>query len=87
MLKQVFMLGDEIINVGEWDYKIEKDEEGNEVIENPLPEGAYVVEKEMKWIEEIGWKPIDWVKPLTQQEQLERDYADLVIKLVTEGIL
>jgi hypothetical protein len=37
-------LNDTLINIGDWDYKIYSDGEGNEVIGNPLPEG--VVEKD-----------------------------------------
>jgi hypothetical protein len=44
-------LNDQLINVGEWDYKITTDLEGNEVICNPLPDG--VVEKD----EEVATNP------------------------------
>jgi len=36
-----------LINIGEWDYKIITDDEGNEVIGNPLPEGAIYKDEEV----------------------------------------
>lgn len=39
-MSKVFTLDGQIINVGDWDYCVSLDEEGLEVINNPLPEGA-----------------------------------------------
>jgi hypothetical protein len=37
-------LNDTLINIGDWDYQIYIDSEGNEIIRNPLPDG--VIEKD-----------------------------------------
>lgn len=29
-----------VINIGEWDYMISYDDDNNEIVNNPLPEGA-----------------------------------------------
>lgn len=37
-------LNDTLINIGDWDYQIYINNEGNEIIRNPLPDG--VIEKD-----------------------------------------
>jgi hypothetical protein len=38
---------DKLINIGPWDYRPSEDDEGNAIVRNPLPEGAYSVEREV----------------------------------------
>jgi hypothetical protein len=40
-------LNDILINIGDWEYQITTDCDGNEVIGNPLPEGAIEKEEEV----------------------------------------
>jgi hypothetical protein len=47
-MSKVFTLNGQIINVGDWDYCISLDEEGNEVITNPIPEGT--VEEDVEYV-------------------------------------
>lgn len=39
------------INIGEWDFMLANDQDGNEVVGNPLPDGAYLDEAEIV----AGW--------------------------------
>lgn len=43
-----------VINIGEWDYIITHDEDGIEVINNPLPEGATYKDEEVIFLEDDG---------------------------------
>lgn len=47
-MSKVHTLDGEIINVGDWDYLISFDEGGNEVVNNPLPDG--VIEEDIEFI-------------------------------------
>jgi hypothetical protein len=40
-------LNDTLINIGEWEYQISFDKNGNKVIANPLPEGAIEKDEEV----------------------------------------
>lgn len=40
-------LNDILINIGDWDYHITTDLEGNEIIGNPIPEGAIEKDEEV----------------------------------------
>jgi hypothetical protein len=40
-------LNDTLINIGDWDFHITTDLEGNEIIGNPLPEGAIEKDEEV----------------------------------------
>jgi len=40
-------LNDTLINIGDWDYQIYTDNDGNEVIRNPLPDGTIEKEEEV----------------------------------------
>ena len=40
-------LNDILINIGDWEYQITTDRDGNEAIGNPLPEGAIEKEEEV----------------------------------------
>ena len=46
-MKTIYDYNGKIINIGDWDYKITTDEEGNEVICNPLPDGAVERDEEV----------------------------------------
>lgn len=47
-MSKVYTLNGEIINVGDWDYLITLDEDDNEVINNPIPDGA--IEEDIEFI-------------------------------------
>jgi hypothetical protein len=40
-------LDDTLINIGDWEYQITQDAEGNDIIGNPLPEGATEKDEEV----------------------------------------
>jgi hypothetical protein len=46
-MKTIYDSNGTLINIGDWDYKITTDEEGNEVIGNPLPAGAVEKDEEV----------------------------------------
>lgn len=79
----VFDADGNLINIGEWDYGIQKievepaeyDEEGNEikeavyedVVTNPLPDGANIEEREVEYDPDRGWYLVGTVpKPTTE---------------------
>jgi hypothetical protein len=44
----IFDKDGKLINIGDWDYKYETDREtGEQIVNNPLPDGAYSEEKEV----------------------------------------
>lgn len=87
-IKKVIVLNGEIINVGEWDYQITIDESGNEIIGNPLPEGATEEEREMFFSEEHGWREVGWKPPITKEEQIEQlKQENEILKYTLESIL
>jgi hypothetical protein len=49
MLAKVVVHNGKIINLGDWDYMIVKDNDGNDVINNPMPEGAEIQEIEISY--------------------------------------
>lgn len=95
------MLNDEIINIGEWDYKheqievepVEYDEEGNEVkpaiyeqqVTNPLPEGAVIEDRDFEYNEDRGWFETGTVPPKTELEVLKETVDQLVIDALMGG--
>jgi hypothetical protein len=40
-------LNDTLINIGDWDYQITEDGDGNKTIGNPFPEGAIEKDEEV----------------------------------------
>ena len=55
MIKKVYRDKDgNVINIGEWDYIITYDEDNNEVINNPLPEGATFSDEEVVILDDGG---------------------------------
>jgi hypothetical protein len=47
-MSKVFTLNGQIINIGEWDYCITTDDEGSELVSNPLPDGA--IEEDVEYV-------------------------------------
>jgi hypothetical protein len=50
----IFDASGKLINIGPWDYQYEMPEEGDPVVGNPLPEGAYSEEREVFTDEDGG---------------------------------
>lgn len=70
MLKQCVKLVNEIINIGPWDYQyIEVD--GVQVAQNPLPEGAVVVEIDVFQDADGGWKATGTAVTPTIEERMQ----------------
>ena len=57
-----------LINIGEWDYQYETDNDGNSIAKNPLPDGAYSEEKNIL-INADGGLCIE-VNPVTEAEKV-----------------
>lgn len=83
MMKKVFVLDGKIINVGDWDYQKSIDDEGNEVVGNPLPDGAAEEEREMEYSEERGWFEIGKPQIPTDKERIEM-LEDIILFLLGE---
>lgn len=66
MLKQCIIFDGNIINIGEWDYDID----GEGVINNPIPDGATIEQRDFEFTDENGWREIGIVIPKTPQEQI-----------------
>ena len=71
MIKKCYVLNGEIINVGEWDYQKTINEQGEEVINNPLPEGANEEERDFEYTEERGWFDVGTVPQPSEIEILQ----------------
>ena len=117
-----------LINIGDWDYKIEPvevepaeyDPDTGEMIKepvyedrptNPLPAGAYSEEREVVQDEDGGWRLADAPQPETPEQriaaledenaflalelataqarldQTEQEQAELLLLLVSEGVI
>lgn len=76
MTKSVVILNGEIYHVGEWDYQKYEDEEGNEIVGNPLPEGATIEEREMEYTKEYGWREVGWKPPASDLDRLKISQAE-----------
>lgn len=64
------MLNDKVINIGDWDYQyIEID--GEQVPQNPLPEGATIEERDFEFSEDRGWHEVGSVAIPTDKERIE----------------
>jgi hypothetical protein len=70
MKKSCVVLDEKVINIGEWDYQKYIDEDGNEVIGNPLPIGAIEGKREFEQIDG-GWCEVGIPKVLNQSERIE----------------
>lgn len=94
----VFDNNGNLINIGEWDYQIERveiepaeyDNDGKlfkegvyeERVMNPMPEGAYTEDREVMYSEDFGWREVGWIPSLSETDIL-RDYVlDVDFRLI-----
>ena len=71
MIKKCYVLDGKIINIGEWDYQKTIDEQGKEVVCNPLPEGAIEEERDFECNEERGWYEVGTIPQPSEIEILQ----------------
>lgn len=71
MMKKCYVLNGKIINIGEWDYQKYTDEEGNEVIGNPLPEGVTIEKRDFEYDEGRGWYEVGVPQLLSDKERIQ----------------
>lgn len=74
MIKTCVVLNSEIINIGQWDYQY-TEVEGEQIANNPLPEGTVIEERDFEYSEEYGWREVGWKPPLSTEEQLRLEMA------------
>lgn len=95
MIKDVVLLGDQIINIGPWDYKrqqvlvspaeyddegkITKEAEYEEQTMNPLPEGATIEEREIEVAPDDGLIVKGSAQP-TSDELLGQELAQIKLR-------
>lgn len=61
MMKSCVVLDGTVINIGEWEHNyIEVD--GEQVTQNPLPEGATIEERDFEYDSECGWYEVGTVE-------------------------
>ena len=84
MIKKCYVLDGKIINIGEWDYMKDIDEEGKEIINNPLPVEAKEEEREFEYSEDRGWFEVGIPNEPTQQERI-KELEDMVLYLIMNG--
>ncbi len=80
MIKECVVLDGKIINIGPWDYQVESDESGVEVIGNPVPEGATTEHRDFEYDPDSGWHEVGAPAPKTDTEkiaELQQLVADL----------
>ena len=89
MIKKCYVLDGKVINIGEWDYQKTINEQGEEVINNPLSEGANEEERDFEYTEERGWFEVGTVPQLTKEELLKQELAktNAMVLELTEFIL
>lgn len=92
MIKECVVLNGQVINIGEWDYRIEQvevkaaviDEETQEIIQpaeyedvvrNPMPEGATIEQRDFEYDENRGWYEVGTTAPLSEIEKLRLEQA------------
>lgn len=85
MTKKVYVLDGKIINVGNWECQKVINDDGEEVVENPVPEGTIEEEREMGYDEERGWYEVG--KPVlpTDKERIEM-LEDTILFLLMGGM-
>lgn len=71
MIKKCYVLDGKIINIGEWDYQEVINEQGEEVVNNPLPEGTVEEELDFEYDEDRGWFEVGTILKLTEVEILK----------------
>lgn len=70
--KYCVVLDGKVINIGEWDYRFNEQEEA----QNPLPEGAIIEEREFEYSEDYGWREAGYVTPLSEIDKLKISQAE-----------
>lgn len=69
MLKSCVVLNGVVINIGEWDYLYE-DSDGEQVVRNPMPEGATIEERDFDYQPDRGWYEVGTPAPKTPAERI-----------------
>lgn len=82
MIKTCVVLDGKVINVGEWDYQYAQID-GEQVAQNPPPEGAIIEERDFEYSEEFGWREVGTTQPPTPEERLVV-LEDAVLSLMME---
>lgn len=81
MMKPCVVLNGKVINVGDWDYQY-TEVDGEQVAQNPLPEGAVIEEREFEYDEDRGWYEVGTTLPKTQEDYLiDLDFRLSLIEL------
>ncbi|HHY74264.1 MAG TPA: hypothetical protein GX497_13780 [Bacillus bacterium] len=81
MMKTCVVLNGKTINVGEWDYQF-VDVDGEQVAQNPIPDGAVIEERDFEYSEEFGWRETCFVPQPTEIEKLQQENADLAFNIM-----
>ncbi|MED4726985.1 hypothetical protein P9597_02320 [Aneurinibacillus migulanus] len=93
MIKECVVLNGTVINIGPWDYKKINiqlpTEEGQEpkyeeIITNPLPEGAEIVELEIAEGPDGGLYPVEQPPPKSEIQKLKEEFRHDLDKAVIE---
>lgn len=83
----VFDAGGNLINIGDWDERVQSvqvgvDDDGEPIYEqrptNPLPEGAVIEEREVVYDDKYGWRLADAPMPVSDKERIEALEAALL---------
>jgi len=88
MIKPCVILDGQVINIGPWDYQIQTvektppqfDEDGNlvseaeyeEVVNNPLPVGAVLEDRDIEQDEDGGFRVVGTVQPESSAQKIAR---------------
>jgi len=81
MMKSCVVLNGRVINIGEWDYQ--KEMVGTEeVIHNPMSEGAIIEERDFEYSDDRGWYQVGVQAPKTAIELLQEENTMLQLALV-----
>lgn len=83
MIKKCYVIDAKVINVGEWDYQKTINEQGEEVISNPLPQGATEENRDFEYTEERGWFEVGKITEPTEKERV--DMLENIILTLMEG--
>ena len=84
MIKKCYILDEKVINIGEWDYQKTINEQGTEVVNNPLPEGATEENRDFEYNEERGWYEVGKPNEPTSDEQI-KELEEMVLFLMLNG--
>lgn len=84
MIKECVVLNGAVINVGPWDYQyIEIN--GEQVAQNPLPDGAVVESRDLDYSNDRGWHEAGEILPPTTEERLAAAEM-MIIELMNRGL-